>query len=770
MFGVKGRTRAGLLAVACLVFSIAARSQELVIQTLDRVAVNSADSVLEMDFADPLRTADFTDTGISGTVFRSCTLTAINGLFCLDGDIVANWPNTENPAQSDAIVDCRDPGLNLDRRASCTGLTVDSTGAVWIAGKNKGKTHSLIKVVKKPVAGCPAGFAALTLTDYCADEVATGRPLLVDINSIDGDVAEDFALGKGILGLEERKTAVFFPENGSPVVIASGKSGWNLQGNEQLLSIGLLQVPDSSGGIGNYVMATTTGGRVLTVDAAGGSATEAFNILASRESSSVQCNFSAAMYAVRASSKSGLVYVTDRQYCEVVALQPVADGSGNFSHLANAVEPVFDQSGNQTGQRNLTLSTSAGPSQTFPPEGPTVAPGIGIDLADCAGTCTLVIGDDGNAAATLSNVALASQESGLTLFQVKNIPDCRYVPQVCRDLLGVQNLVQAGVVVDPQGTGDPVAQLLNVTALLPSEITDLFVETGGLPDMLMSRQYRGQKANEFTFEAFFGVTEEGVVFRDTFNGEFDITALTGTELGCEVNLPPESPLFTENEGQPNERHGTLDWDVVTTVSEKVVTFTDPQIGAAPQFVDTLTNVDCGSSRTVGSRWSLKPYNLEITPCTWNGDPSDVWVSGGSCPVGGPEVEDDAVLAKLLLSLYDDLGDALDQLACTDIDGGGLPPLSTSSCSTLNADWLNGKDKLDKCWDATQDPKQSSGSQNCQAFISQLTSFSNTLAGVAPFGPDLANRKGELGARVETIFHLYNERFVPSIPAAGFDEP
>jgi hypothetical protein len=59
---------------------------------------------------------------------------------------------------------------------------------------------------------------------------------------------------------------------------------------------------------------------------------------------------------------------------------------------------------------------------------------------------------------------------------------------------------------------------------------------------------------------------------------------------------------------------------------------------------------------------------------------------------------------------------------------------------------------------------------CQVFVSQFTGFSNTIAGITPFGPDLANRKGELRARVDTLFHLYEERFEPSIPAAGFDEP
>lgn len=766
-FGEK--TRAILLGGCCLLFSVRATSQE-VVQTLDRVAVNSIQSFLEMNFSDPKRTEDFFDTGISGAEFRACRLTAVDGVFCLDGNVVRNWRNPNDPSDFTTVVDCRDRGLNLDAKRAdvCSGLAVDSAGAIWIAGRNKAKTHSLMKAVRKPqTGGCPSGFSALSLTDYCAREIATGRPLLIDINSVDGEAAENFTYGAGVLGLEERKTAEFFPVSGPPIAIASGKQGWNLQGSEQLQSIGLLQAPDSTStsGIRNLVLATTSAGRVLAVNAAGGTGKEVFNIPAKRASASTQCDFNAALYGVRAGAKSGLVYVTDRQFCQVVALQPVMDASGHFSHLTNAKEPVFNASGVQIGMRNLTLSTSAGPSATFPPEGPTVAAGIGIDLSDCAENCTLVQDDDGNPLVTLSGITLDDPNgpSGLTLFQVKNIPDCRYVPAVCRDLLGVQNLVQAGVVIDPQTTGDPAAQLLNVSPMMPREITDLFARSGGLPRLLISRQYRGQKDNGFIFEALFGVAADGVVFRDTFVGEFDVFGLVGSALGCELGLPPNSPLFTSGGTK-----GTLAWDVVTTVSEHFRTFTDPGIGPAPQHVDTLINFGCGSSRSITGRWSLKPYNLEITPCTFNPNTNDVWLSQGSCPVGGPEVADDAVFAKLLLKIYDDLGAALNQLACVDVDGGGSAPLSAASCSTLQAQWANGKDKLDKCWDATKRPKQSAGAQNCTSFLSQIDGFSSTLA-LATGGPDPANRRGELFARNSTIRHVYQERFVPSIPAAGFEE-
>ena len=758
MFELAGMKRATVMCTA-LLWCTGSWAQQQVIQTLDRVQVNSFNTVLEMEFADPKRSEDFTSTGITGSNLKACELTALDGVFCLDDKIVRNWPDLGSPSSFENAVDCQDPALMLDTKSAspCTGLTVDLGGTIWIAGVKKGGKYSLIKAVRKSGNGsCAAGLTALT-TDYCFAEVVSDRPLLTDLSSIDGDVAVQFPHGPGILGLEGGIAAVFFPQGGSPISIKSGKRNWNLQGSEALSGVGLLQRQNGAGDIENIVMASTTTGRVLATNADGSSiVAPAFDIPAGREAASVQCDFNAAAYRIRGSSKSGLAYVTDRQYCQVVALAPVTDSSGNFLSLTNATEPVFDASGNPIGTRSLTLSTADGPSATFAPQSaPTVAPGISIDLDDCDGVCTMVVDENGDPAATLANVQLTSQQSGLTLFQIQNIPDCRYVPQICQDLLGITDLISAGVVLDPDSTGNPAAQLLNMTPLLPIEVRGLFDESGtpptGLPPMYMSRQYRGQAANDFTFDAFFGVTEEGVTFEGIFEAEFHVEALTGSELGCTLGFPPATPVET-----------LLQWDTATTVSETYVS-----IGG--QHVDTLINSDCGSSKTVKSRWSIVPYNTEITPCTYNGDALDVWVSDGSCPVGGPETPDDAVFAKLLLSLYDDLGDSLNQLACVDVDGGGSAPLSPSDCATLNATWVNGKDKLDKCWDATQQPKQSSGSQNCQSFETQLAGFSSTLAGFAPFGPDPANRKGELEARVTVLFHLYFERFVPSI-GDGFIEP
>ena len=439
---------------------------------------------------------------------------------------------------------------------------------------------------------------------------------MVDLKPVDGDVAGAFPLGRGVLYLEERKTAVFQPSDGSTaIVIASSRKGWDLAGNEQLQSIALWQSPD---GADNRILVTTDSGRVLAVSIAADSSvsepTEVFDVVFERTNRdplydpiATQCEFNAdPQYGIRTSSKSGLVYLTDRQYCEVLALTPDTE-SATFK-LTNAQESIVGTA----DTRDLTLSTAGG-SGSFPPEGPTVAPGIGIDLKNCADNCTLIAGPN-KPAAQLSNVTLANPDgtSGLTLFQVKGIPDCRFVPAVCESLLNVTDLVAAGIVV-PLDESDPTnlaAQRLNMTPLLPEEITDLFLPEG-LPDMYMSRFTRGQRHNGFTFEAFFGVTEEGVVFRGTFDGEFFVEELAGAELGCEGTHPPQTPVET-----------ILKWDTVSTVSERYLDTNGVR-------VDTLTNVGCGSSKTIDRRWSLKPYNTEITPCTWSDTPL-VWSSDGSC--------------------------------------------------------------------------------------------------------------------------------------------
>ena len=420
-------------------------------QTLDRIDAFNSTAVLEMTFGDVTRTEDFINLGIVGTNFSTCKLTATDGIFCLDGKQVRHWPNTQDPLTFVNRLSCNDPALGLDTKKAntCTGLTVDLSGAIWLAGK-KASTHSLIKVVAKAAAAaCPDNtWKPLSGSLYCAKEFYAGRPLLVDIDPIDVGAAfkpcPSCAAQSGILGLEERKTAVFFPDpkpasTSTPLVLASGKD-WNLAGNEQLLSSALLQVPTGSS-IDNLVLATTTNGRILAkrTDVTG-TAFEVFNIPTERVLTSAQCAFGTQHYGIRTSSKSGTVYVTDRNYCQVLALLP--DGSP-FTALINAGD----------GQ-DLTLSTSDS-SGTFPPDGPTTAPGISIDLEGCSVNCTLLTSEHGIAAASLVGVRLADgSNSGATLFQIKGIPDCRRAnePNFPTALKTVCDNT-AGVIVDPDNVG-----------------------------------------------------------------------------------------------------------------------------------------------------------------------------------------------------------------------------------------------------------------------------------------------------------------------------
>jgi hypothetical protein len=82
-------------------------------------------------------------------------------------------------------------------------------------------------------------------------------------------------------------------------------------------------------------------------------------------------------------------------------------------------------------------------------------------------------------------------------------------------------------------------------------------------------------------------------------------------------------------------------------------------------------------------------------------------------------------------------------------------------------------QLNRCLDATQQPKNSSLNQNCQAFDSQFLQYRNDLNAAVVNGAvvnglqtDVANRLGELKARVRVFMHVYTDQMLPSVPPGG----
>jgi hypothetical protein len=126
---------------------------------------------------------------------------------------------------------------------------------------------------------------------------------------------------------------------------------------------------------------------------------------------------------------------------------------------------------------------------------------------------------------------------------------------------------------------------------------------------------------------------------------------------------------------------------------------------------------------------------------------------------------------LLDRLFDELELARKLTACDRFaeDRNADQPLSPSVCAALAADWANGRDKLNKCIDATKDPKQSAGDQTCQAFTSQFEAYRSELKAAsinwypvpAGFFADRANRLGELKARTDVIRYIFACQFLPS---------
>jgi hypothetical protein len=95
-----------------------------------------------------------------------------------------------------------------------------------------------------------------------------------------------------------------------------------------LLTTTLLQV-QIAGVLRNFGLVSTSAGRILAVDTAATTPApfEVFNAVTERNTSTfpaVQCTTVVQRYSIRASTKSGKVYLTDRNFCQALSLQAAA--------------------------------------------------------------------------------------------------------------------------------------------------------------------------------------------------------------------------------------------------------------------------------------------------------------------------------------------------------------------------------------------------------------------------------------------------------------
>jgi hypothetical protein len=732
-----------LLSISALLIA-SNSSAQVAIQLLDRLQAFDDAAVLDMKVDDPsMRPPDFELLINSpGADFKACKLTVNTGIFCLSGDLVVNWPSGDASGGSSTVVDCNDSVLGL---RSCTGLTVDLSGNIWVAGQDRGKTFNVYKIIEVPYAeACPAGFSRLSIpamSDRCASLWADDRPLVLDLVSVDGDLSAVFPYGKSVVAVQERRTVIAILDNEDRDVaeILGGKSAWGLAGNEKLLSAAPVQVTNSSDdSIENFVVVTTSDGRILAALANGAtSAEEVFDIGAERAlqmPSPAQCDFDDPHYGVRSSPKSGLIYVTDRQFCQVVGLEASYDGT----------DLVLDYAGD-----DLILSTNDDGAEglgTYAVEGPTLAPGEIVDFGLCGATCTLIQGDGTDPIATVSNVGVVGDVTEGVLFQIEGIPDCRLIPDACIAILDdvdtPAHLIEQGVIIDRQGLGDPSAMLLNVTPLLPAEVTEPFA--GLIPDLWIDQKYLAQSEKGYFINALFAVTD--ATFQGVYEIELDVEGLTGSERGCvgEV-LPLNTPAADLIANQ----------DVAVKVSEDYRSVDRDFIPGSDDHIGRLINTDCGSSRGAGGRFSLIAYDLGFNPDTYDPDTDLVTAN------------DDAVFARLLLSLHADLTSMVNNQVCAADDGQAAAPWSDASCQDFNADDSNTLDKLGKCISAAAQGKESLRNQTCQAYDTQFAAQESAMFGFPLSGEDPANRIGEALARLLVIKNIYSRFMFPSIPDDGY---
>jgi hypothetical protein len=695
---------------------------------------------------------------------KSCQGTGPRGLYCLDVDgsasSVLRWANPDEVATATTEFTCANLGLT-----NCTSITVDLGGNVWVAGQ-RGTTYSLVKAVRTVgdaqvcVAAAadsnPAAWTKIAAGTYCYRDYASGRPRIYALSMIDGKAAGVFhGYGPGVLALEDPAPgiAMFYQDTAptpplstnAPIVIYN-KFGTSLQTGEVLRGLTLLQLP-SANPVRNFAMVVSSDGDVLGYELGANKAFDTgFRLnsttLAATEGPSCAAAATGGQFDLRASQRTRRTYFASGT-C-VAGYDPTFTTNKNL--------PVVFQ----------TASKSFGLAADATLAGVAVSPGIEIDFVrdGCTGPppgCTLIPdGTDNNTevGASLAQIQLATSASGWVYYLVDGFLDCRYVatprPAVCAN-----GVINPDGSIDNLGTGNPTMQYLRVDLQMPDEIKQAF--PGGLPPMLLQPDYAAPEP--YTFGAIFGIPEEGLTYRDTFDGSFDIGDLIGKSFGCGgTQLPANSQV------PPGP-------DIVVNISEQAPTVGaygvlhpvngPPSIGTS-QWVSMLLNDACTNPTSLaGTRGSGFFYGLVLSPKFKN-------------QAGTKWLWPDSAYALVLRSLFRDFTDHLYTYACQNLDApaGSPAPWSETTCYQLQKDWPVVLDKGEKCVDASDQPKNSSGKEACSSFETQFEPFKLQVAN-APlqFGaPDPWNRVGEAKARMIVLSYMYYEQFKKSLKQNGFVNP
>ena len=736
------------------------------------------------------------------------------------------------------VADCADANLpfNTKKGEPCTSATVKPDGKqAFLGGRGNGQGNELVHLVPKPEAGTCAdvinsagvgGYAALAINpDQCFLSLAEGRPVIITLEAL----SESSSLYPGVLVLEARTNAVIVEEN-QTVTPLGGSKEFGLTGKERLTGLTALQLPEEIFGPeseNDFVLGTTTEDAVIalsTDNPASPRSHRVYDIAASRTARGLtendQCaSFTGPRSPITVGIETDYVYVTDGLYCELHILKAVAPNPATgfpFELKLVDIEPI---------------STTIDGTE-FALAGVTTLPGNGVDFGACAslGTCG-IIPDTPNVGNGLDDIRANGLQIDQTqgkfgiAYLIKNWPDCRYIPATCVQL---EQFVDQYTVFNPgdtayTDTSNQVLFLINEGIILPEPsnpcdtppyaagacdpllpypnpdteiggnfepgpggwrqnqrplIPQVIIDALGrpLPDaILTSRFWRCQAQNDFICEALFVDAEDVVVtnlFEVVYEPEEIVTSGLGNVWSCKDFV--------------TDLQDALETSLVTTVSENYRSGSDPfDYLAVDEYRDTLSSVfECGSEKTLRIRWSLDFFTLEKTPCSVRYSANEPWRTDGTCGIGGAgEFLDDAVFIKLLLSLWSDWGDVAENFACAVADGQvGVQPLLQTDCDTqILPTYGVATDKLYKCWDALQRPKQSALDQNCQAWLSQFNNLRSDVEAAILLAPqfdnstepgpaDPANRKYELLMRLAVMESLWERRVIPTIQADGFIEP